>query len=1090
MRLTVILLTAAFLQVQAAGLAQNVTLSGTSLTLKEVFTAVKKQTGYVFLCPENIIQSASPVSVSAEDVPLEEFLRTFFESHPLLQYKIKGKSIFISGRSDHEPLPFVVSLADPIRIMVLDADGRPLAGASVINTKNKLSGITDADGVLRLSASEGNKIDITFVGYTSQQVTVSAEQIASGNIVITLVKAESRLDEVVVSTGYWSTTKRKSTGNIFKVTSKDIEGQPVTSPLMALQGRVPGLQLSLKSGAPNTAPVVRIRGNNSIRAQGSNPLFVIDGVVVESKPLNSMSALYSNSMDPLAGINPENIESIEVLKDADATSIYGSRGANGVILIKTKQQKGDGPTAIEVSGYHGVGKIPHFIDMLNTEQYLEMRREGLKHANMEPDNYDFDLKNWDQKKYTNWQKELLSGSTKISDLELVFSGGNERTSFRLNGGYHKETNFISDEFGFDRKSIGISTNHRSKDNRLNVSSVVNYGSNKNSILDITPFIVTALDLPPNAPDLRNEDGSLNWGLIYLPDQNYTTNSIDNPWAKLLRTDESKAGTLVANVNLSYLLLKGLTIRANMGFTDMNGSAITKEPILASAPNNIYAGSTGTAYFGTNKRNSWIVEPQASYDLIRNGHELNLMAGVTFQQSMNLWQGIMGRGYQADGLLGTLQGAPEHYIIYDNESEYRYTAAYARIGYNWKEKYLLNLTGRRDGSSRFGPGKQFGNFGSVAAAWIFSSEPFMNTTSNILSTGKLRGSYGTTGNDQIGEYAFYDMYTFAGTYANWVTMIPKALFNPNFQWEVTKKAELSLELGLLKDRIFTQATWYRHVSGNQIVEYPMPSTTGFTSLQRNFTEATIENTGWEFVVDGRQIDRKNFGWSTAFNITIQNNKLLSFTGIETSPYANRYKVGSPLSILKNYIWQGVDPQTGRHMIADIDGNGVINFQDQVFNEDLDQKFNGGILNSFRYKQLRLSFLFEFTKANNFGYYVGMPGQRQNQPVQVMDRWQKPGDISNMSRYSVDWEYGDSFSQAMSSDYGIVDASYIRLRTLSLSYIFPTRLLKNVGIKEAKIYAHAQNLFTITNYIGLAPDMGGGAKTLPPLRMITGGINIKL
>lgn len=1044
--------------------------------LATVFSMIEDRTEFLFVFPPELVASHADVSVMPGKKSVKDILGQILGG--AMQYRESGKNIVVyAGEAAGQ------SMFMNVRGKVTDKNGAPMPGISVLVKGTTNGTVTDKAGEYALEASSSDWLVFSSIGYKKIEV-----QVGERSVVDQVIEEETQvLDAFEVSTGYYEMSDRLKTANITKITSKEITGQTVTSPLMALLGRVPGLELSLRSGAPGTAPLVRIRGNNSLRPQGGYPLFVIDGVVIDSSPMNSQSSLYISSVDPLAGINPENIESIEVLKDADATAIYGSRGANGVILIKTKLSKGNTATGVQVNAYQGTGEIPHFMNLLNTKQYLEMRKEAFRNGGAKPGLFDFDLTSWDSTKYTSWQKELLGGTSRISDVELAFLGGDERTSFRINGGYHRETSFVSDNFGFDRASAGVTFSHRSADNRFIVSTTANYGLTKNKILNLSPFIERALVLPPNAPDLYKEDGNLEWGPIYIS-QNFTLTSLQNPMAELRRTNENTIGGLVANTNLSYLLMKDLIIKTNLGYTDVNGDELIKDPILARSPTDIGSGTTGTAYFGTNKRRSYIIEPQASYDLKLADHDLSVLLGATFQQSTSLWRGVQADGYPSDVLLGTLKGATSYGYSRDTDTKYRYAAVFARIGYNWREKYLVNLTGRRDGSSRFGPGNQFGNFGAVGAAWIFSSENFMSNVLDILSFGKLRGSYGTTGNDQIDDYAFYDLYEI-GKYRpqNTITLLPKGLYNPDYRWETTKKIEVALELSFLKDRLSMQTSWYRNRSSNQIFDYQLPATTGFPYIRKNF-DATVENTGWEFFIQTRNIETNSFSWSTSINMTLPKNRLLSFPGIDVSPYATQFKIGEPLSIQNHYIWKGVDPQTGLHVFADLDDSGTLNGKDRVFGNPLGSKYYGGVMNTLRYMGLELSFLFQLVKQKSVGPYSAAPGGSiSNQPEEVMTRWAREGDVTNVGKFSTDFEVQGNFYNVLASDYNIVDASFIRLRTFSLSYVLPVAFLEKFKVKQTRIFVQGQNLLTITDFVGLDPETG--ARVMPQMRTITGGISVK-
>jgi hypothetical protein len=457
--------------------------------------------------------------------------------------------------------------------------------------------------------------------------------------------------------------------------------------------------------------------------------------------------------------------------------------------------------------------------------------------------------------------------------------------------------------------------------------------------------------------------------------------------------------------------------------------------------------------------------------------------------MSQWQAVRATGYTSDVLLNSLRGATTYNYPADNKIKYRYAALFARIGYNWHEKYLINLTGRRDGSSRFGPGKQYGNFGALGAAWIFSSEEFMKPASNIISFGKLRGSYGSTGNDQIEDYKFYNLYEIGYyQYQKLTTLIPKGLFNNDFNWEITKKLEVALELGLLKDRLFIQSSWYRNRSSNQVINYQLPATTGFPSISKNF-DATVENKGWEFTVQSRNIESDKFTWTTSINMTIPQNILVSFPGIEDSPYASLYEVGSPLSIQRMYVWKGVDPQTGLHVLDDLDDNGSFDDKDRVFASPLAPKYYGGIMNTLRFKGLEMSFLIQFSKQTGQNEYINYPGNsRDNQPVNAMNRWKEEGDVTNVAKFSTDFSLSGFYSvYLLNSSYNTVDASFLKLKTISISYTFRNSTLNKLKLRQARIFAQGQNLLVVSDFIGFDPETG--ARTLPQLRMITGGIDLK-
>lgn len=369
----------------------------------------------------------------------------------------------------------------------------------------------------------------------------------------------------------------------------------------------------------------------------------------------------------------------------------------------------------------------------------------------------------------------------------------------------------------------------------------------------------------------------------------------------------------------------------------------------------------TLYLNNATRSSWIIEPQLSWKKDLGDGELNLLLGATFQKQSDNQLVHEADGFTSNALIYNLSAASLLFALRDSETVYKYNAAFARLNYNWKQKYLLNLTGRRDASSRFGTDKRFANFGAVGAAWIFSAENFMQKHMPFLSFGKIRGSYGTTGNDQIGDYQYLNTYGIGSSnYAGVVGLNPTRLYNPDFGWEKNTKLEAALEMGFLNDRLFITAGWFRNRSSSQLVGIPLPGTTGFNTLQANL-DATVQNNGYEFTLRSVKVQRTNFRWVTDFNLTTTRNKLIAFPGLEASTYANQYVIGQPLNIVKLYRYTGVDPETGLYTFQDVNGDGLLTpTEDKQTVRDLNPKFFGGLHNVLTYHNWELDFLFQFVK----------------------------------------------------------------------------------------------------------------------------------
>ncbi|MCD9018891.1 SusC/RagA family TonB-linked outer membrane protein [Parachryseolinea silvisoli] len=1051
-----------------------VSIEAQHISLRLIFAQIERQTSFLFVFSPDVVDRFNDISISPGtksvrevlDVAIGESDLGYLRSNRTISvFKLKGKS--------NKGISTVTGV-------VKDILGNPMAGVNVVIRGTTNGTTTDVDGIYTIDAGSNDWLIFSFIGYKTVEILIG-----NRTTIDQILEEDARTLDMVEVGGYYKTQERTTTSNIVKILSKDIERQPVTSPLLSLQGRVAGLEVNPQNGAPGAAPRIRIRGENSLRSDGGYPLYVIDGVIVDSSPLQSQSGLYAMGIDPLSNLNPDNIESIEVLKDADATAIYGSRGANGVILVTTKKGRSSDHLSVDIGAYGGVGRISNKVDLLNHQQYLEMRREAFRNANATPGQFDYDMTQWDTTRYTDWQDELLSGSAKISDFQgSISSGLGGIASFRIGGAYHDETSFMSDDLRFSRASASFNFNYRPTEGRLSVDFAVNYGVNNNTIANLSRIVESALSLSPVAPRLYNDDGSLNWEIIDYG--TFKLASFTNPMVELLKVNESKLSTLVANANLKYRIVNGLDLSASLGYTDTNGDEIIRTPIVTIPPINRGANSTGSAMFSDNRRTSWIIEPQLNYSKRLGYHSFDALVGGTFQGNDTRWVAVNATGYASDVLLNTLRGARSYTYSADDNNQYRYMASFARLGYNYDDKYFVNFTGRRDGSSRFGPGNQFGNFGAVGAAWIFSNESFLRDKLKFLSLGKLRISYGKTGNDQIGDYQYYNLFRIGDSrYQNSTTLTPNGLFNRDFKWEVTAKLESSLEIRLLDDRFSVLATYYKNRSSNQLVNYQLPTTTGFDFILTNFN-ATVENRGLEFVLQSQNIRSKRFDWTTSINLTVPKNELISFPGIEDSPYSKTYKVGEPLAIQYQYVWSGVNPQTGQHVIDDLSGDGAINYVDDGrFGSALVDKYYGGVVNTIRYGQFELSLLFQYCKRNGTSIYNDYPGMFiGNQPIEVMNRWENDGDITDIAKFSTDFTLYNEYTQVRSSNYNTVDASFIRLKTMSVTYKLPSTLLDKLNMKQLNVFVQGQNLWTITNFIGLDPETG--ARSLPQLRMITYGL----
>lgn len=956
---------------------------------------------------------------------------------------------------------------------ITDIHGMPLVGVSILIKGKQRGTISDFNGSYTIQANKNDVLLYFFLGFKTLEIPIEGQV----QLDVQMEAELTALNTVEINAGYYTVKDKERTGNISKISASEIEKQPITNPLAALQGRVAGVEITQTSGVPGAGFNIKIRGQNSLRTDANAPLYIIDGVPYASDALGSnfTATIFPTLTSPLNNIDPSSIESIEILKDADATAIYGSRGANGVVLITTKKGK-IGKTSFNVHTSTGVGQVTRSMKLMNTEQYLTMRNQAF-----ENDGYTtypawaYDINGtWDASRYTDWQKELTGKTARFTSLGGTVSGGSEQTQFLFGSNYNSQTTVFPGDFIYRKGGIYLSLNQTSLDNRFKLVLSGNYTVQNNNQPAFDPTI-DARKLAPNAPELYDSEGNLNW-------ENSTWT---NPLASFESEFKSRTNNLIGNMMLSYEILPSLEVKTSLGYSDIRHSETRTAPSTVYNPAFGLGSEYSALFVNSTDRQSWIVEPQISYKTQVGKARFQVLLGSTFQQQVSEVQTAYGTGFTSNNLIYNLASASNKDVVLSNQTIYKYQAFFGRLNFNWKERYIVNLTGRRDGSSRFGPGNQFANFAALGTAWIFSKESVFKDNS-VISFGKLRASYGTSGNDQIGDYQFLDTYTSSGSsYQGVVGLKPSRLFNRNFQWETNKKLELGLEMGFLNDHIFVTGSVYQNRSSDQLVGIPLSSVTGFTSIQSNLN-ATVQNKGYEFTWRSLNISHSNFNWTTNLNLTLSKNKLLKFPNLESSVYKEQYRVGKPLNIKLSYHYTGIDPDTGVYQYLDVNGDNQISFPvDRQTVVDLNPEFFGGLQNQFGYKRWTLDFLFQFVKQRNSAFTLGNAGTMVNQPVALINSWQNTGDNAQYQVYTIGVNQQAVRAQSLNttSDAGIVDASFIRLKNISLTYDLPLHLKQS----QCQLSIQAQNLLTITPYQGGDPEFGT-IGYLPPLRMITAGIQL--
>ncbi|UYQ94528.1 SusC/RagA family TonB-linked outer membrane protein [Chitinophaga horti] len=1097
MRLTVLLMMVACFKVTAASYAQQVTFKGRQVTLEEVFSAVKQQTGYLFFYEGGSMREARPISVNVEKMPLEAFLKDVLRDQPL-DYSIENKTIFIRKRV---VIPFVTPQDPTVEVTgkLLTSNGEALIGASVGVRGGKALVVADLEGRFRLRAKVGDVLLVRFIGFDDKEVRVTRGG-DLGNILVT--QSTTKLDETVVQ-AYGFTSKRMNTGNIEKVSAKEIENTVVDNPVLALQGRVAGVIVTQTSGVPGAPIKVEIRGRTQLDGDigaDNEPLFIIDGVPMAVSNMG-MSRLTSAAapagkygLNPLSTMNMSDIESMEVLKDADATAIYGSRGANGVILITTKRGKA-GATRINADVRSGFSKarVP---EMLSTREYLDLRYEALRNDNKTigaAGNYD--LTQWDTTRDSRVAETLIGGTAEFTNASVSMSGGGQAVQYYIGGNYDRQTNVYPGKMPVTQAAAHFNINSSSRDGKFSAQLKGDYSSNVNNApsTDLT----SKINLPPNF-QLYDSAGNMAWNEKGI-------NNGDNPLAYLLQQYSAKTDNINGNLMLNYRVTPEFVLRTSLGYNGifLDELAITPKTSQNPKPND-GRPVTGASRFSTNVFKSWIVEPQAEYTKNIRQHRINVLVGGTLQSQRNDGYNISVTGYTSDDFLGSLTGIVGSNInsLGSTMTQYKYGAFFARANYNYNSKYIVNLSARRDGSSRFGPNYRFSNFGAVGGAWLFTSENFMKDLPKV-SYGKLRASYGVTGNDRIGDYKYLDAYTanvFAPTYRDSSALVPSSLFKPDLHWERNKKFEVALELGFLRDRILVNVVRYHNRASDPLVNYPLPSMTGFTTVAANLNGVLIDNKGWEFSFTTANFKKKNFDWTTNFNITLPKNELVRFPDLAKSSYATKYIIGRPLNLVMAAKFLGIDPQNGLYALMDRDKNGTFGFPgDLAPIGDTDPDFYGGMTNTFRYKGFTLDVLLQFNKQLGRNWatslatsgFTPLPvGGPQNIVKGLGEPWRQPGDQVLMQKYTTitpasNSLYGNYNMQY--SDYVYADASFLRVKNVSLGYTLPAEWLKVIKLSNLRLYAQAQNLATFSSLKGGDPESIFLTR-LPPLRTVVFGIQV--
>jgi TonB-linked SusC/RagA family outer membrane protein len=1066
--------------------AQQVSLAERNITLKSALEKLEKQTGYTFFYSSSLFKGIDPLQINLQKVPLEEALKVLLKDSGL-GYSVIGKTVVIKVAANPRPLSAAIQ---NVKGRVVDHLGEPIPGVSVTSGAGESRKVwsTDIKGYFsaELFAPE-EKLQFSYIGFHTQKVAVTG----TSPLYVVMQVDDNQLDEVQVK-AYNTTSRRFNAGNSFTLTEADLADSPAPSLLQIIQNRVPGLEIIPSTGQIGTGFEVRIRGVSGMKSE--DPLYIIDGVSYPAggKNLNpngitgALPTLPNNrqggSLAQLGGnalnyINPEDIASIDVLKDAEATSIYGSRGAYGVILITTKKGR-PGKSALpslNIMLDRGISTTGTFPKMMNTADYLQIRKEALQHDGLSAGPADLDLNgSYSPDAQHNWFKELLGAKAQSSRIHARYSAMGEYLEYSLAGSFRKQGNVVrSAGQNLDGGvKLDLSTFSKNKKIEFKVGTLLNLTRNTMSPYDFSGDV--ALFRAPNGPTYFNPDGSLNWiaGV--------------NPFGFLNTDFKQNIANVLAASTFVYRPLKGLSLKIQGGYNVLDGKELRQTYSTVYSPTDPAALDKANSSQNDFGIRTWTIEPFASYQTPLLAGQLTLSAGATLQDKLIDLTVVTGTGFTSDAMLSNPLSATQ-VVNRINRVQNRYLGYFGSLNYSWKDKYILSGSARYDGSTKFAPQYRFGWFGSVAGAYIFTQERFIQQQLPWLSFGKLRASYGNSGGDAIDDFLYLATYKTGPQYLGDPSLITDDLANNLLRWEKNGKLDISLSLGFFKDRLLFDAAFYRNTAYDILYGSPISSVTGFPLVEMN-SSAAIRNTGGEFSLSWENSKEARLKWLISTVLTIPKTRLSAISAYFLRPPYN-YSIGnSPLNF-KVYDYQGVDPQTGKYTYKSATGKIVSSLlelrqEDKTVDVELLPRYYGSVTNSLRYGSFALNFTLSFggKMARTFiGQTLLLPGAfNYNLSEAALRRWQKPGDLTDIPKPTTSI-FGLLDAAAFSASSGAYQRIYyLRMQNMSLSYNFSPSVSAKLKTRSMKLSLQGQNLFTFTDYKDLDPE-NTVLGQLPPLRI---------
>ncbi|MCH8515921.1 MAG: TonB-dependent receptor [Cyclobacteriaceae bacterium] len=953
-------------------------------------------------------------------------------------------------------------------------DGEALPGVSVKIKNTNVGVTTNVNGQYSINVPESaTTLVFSFVGMTQEEVSIQNRS----NINVSLAPDIQQLTEVVV-VGFGTESRKLLKGSVSQVKSEQIRDLPVASLDGALQGQAAGVNIVQNSGTPGGAMNVTIRGNSSISG-GNQPLYVIDGVPMTTGDFSQVG-FGGQGTNALADINPDDIASISVLKDAEAGALYGARAANGVVLITTKRGEA-GQSKISFNAFGGFQEPWNMLDMLNSSQWKSYRNDLATGRGADPI---FSQEQIDNPRVnTDWLDQVFR-QARIQSYELASSGGNEKTQYYVSANYFDQEGIVRGT-RYERFSFRTNLDHKVNE-RLKVGSNINFSYAKNDRVEgdqsLHGPVPNAITLPSIYP-IFNDDGTYNQ---------------DGPFANpvaIYREALNEAHTFrnISQFFAEYDILPNLQFATKTALDYMNLRETSYDPVTTRQGER----DNGLGFEANNEVMNITNYNTLTWNNSYGNHDIEVLGGYSFERFYQRTSFIRGNDFPNENFQNLASAA----VISDASAsglDRSINSFFGRIRYDYLNKYLFSFNARYDGSSKFGRENQYGFFPAAAAAWRLSEENFMagNATFSEL---KIRASYGLTGNDGIGDFSSPGLFG-ASRYLGQSALIPIQLENPELRWETTRQANIGIDAGFVNDRINVTLDLYHKFTTDLLINRPVTSTSGFGSIAQNIGE--VLNQGIELGITSENIVGGDFTWSTNFNIAHNTNRVITlFDGQAIDNIgrgSNRIEEGQPIGIFFGFESLGVDPSTGDIVFRDVNFDGQITAADRTKIGDPNPLFFGGITNNFKYKNWDLTVFFQGSYGNDIFngsriFIESMKGN-DNQSADIERRWRQPGDITDIPRAT---ESDPNINNRISSRF-IEDGSYLRLKNLTLGYNLPSDLIRSWGLSRCRVYFSGQNLLTFTNYSGLDPEVnysgvsnqvfGTDFFTYPQARTYTLGINV--